>query len=76
MRTGCSVEQREVVAIVFEDVASAITFPCHVLKKTIEKSWLYQENDEGFLIPNGYCNKLPRGNVAPFGSTLYLKIYR
>ena len=74
MRTGCSVEQREVVAIVFEDVASAITFPCHVVKKTIE-SRLYQKTED-FLSPmatvkNQYveAHTLPRRKVAPFGLT-------
>ena len=44
--TGCSVEQHEVVAIVFEDAASAITFPCHVVKK-----YIYRERLKELVTP-------------------------
>ena len=36
MRTGCLVDQREVVAVVYEDRASALTYPCETIKKTID----------------------------------------
>ena len=63
MRTGCSVEQREVVAIVFEDVASAITFPCHVVKKSIdsEKVGHTKKMSKDFLSPTATVTTISRG---------------
>lgn len=37
MRTDCSVDQTEVVALVLEDVASAISSPCIEVKMAIER---------------------------------------
>jgi hypothetical protein len=48
------VEQKEVVAVVFEDVASAITPPCDVIKRGVKSvgiGWTKKIAKE-FLVPN------------------------
>ena len=69
--SGCSVgagaDQREVVTIVFEDVASAISVPCSVVKENILaiKVDHTKKNNKGFLIINGYYhNHIERDKIC------------
>ena len=63
MRTDCCVEQEEVVALVLEDVASAITFSCSEVKACIEAvgiGW-YKKLTKDFLRPKAKTTKISRG---------------
>ena len=63
MRTGCSVDQREVVAIVLEDIASALTSPCQTLKKTIDSRGVGRTKNmsKDFLHPDAKTTRISRG---------------
>ena len=64
MRTDCYVEQREVVAIALEDVASAITFPPHLVKRSIESAKVgYTKNQsKDFLTSTATEMRISRGS--------------
>ena len=55
MRTGCYINKREVVAIVLEDIASVVTYPCEAIKKTIDSQGVEctKNTSADFLHPNG-----------------------
>ena len=63
MRTDCYVEQKEVVAFVLEDVASAITASCEEVKRCIESERLGWTKRVGkdFLTASATTTKISRG---------------
>lgn len=63
MRTDCFVEHVEVVAIVLDEVASAITAHCDEVKKCVEAEkigWIRQVTKD-FLSPTANTTKIVRG---------------
>ena len=63
MRTDYCVEQEEVVALVLEDVASAITSSCGEVKaciEALEMGW-YKRMAKDFLRPKTNTIKITRG---------------
>ena len=63
MRTDCTIEEEEVVAVVLEDVASVITSSCTEVKVCLEAAgmgWCRNIGND-FLRPNAKTTKISRG---------------
>ena len=63
MRTNCSIEQTEVVAVVLEDLASATTSSCTSIKANIEAQGMgwTKKITKDFLLPGSSSTRICRG---------------
>ena len=63
MRTNCSIEQTEVVAVVLEDLASATTSSCTSIKANIEAQGMgwTKKITKDFFLPGSSSTRICRG---------------